>query len=239
MRAIVFFVLSLLLPLGTLTQSAQADSALEFPPYTASYEAEFNGMDITATHSLTIVDGNYRIATSAKNFLGGIEESETFRLQSGRVVVNGYQYERSLLGGKRAEVLTVDHSVGLAHYTRKNKVREISLQENYLGPLSYQLQIRRDLLAGAKTFDYQVMHRGKVRDYRFEITGREILTTPAGDIECVTLRRIRDNNKRETQFWMAENMDYLLVKLRQKEDNETHELILSNVETFTSTGVNK
>ena len=236
MRVTQLIIRSLLLLLIITVQSALAvDSAstLQLTPYNATYEASFNGMAVAATRSLQVVDGNYRLSTTAKSFLGGIKESETFRVLDGTIVVNTYQHERSLLGSKREESLTTDHNSGIVHYTRKNKVRDITLQPGYLGPMSYQIQIRRDLLAGATSFDYQVMHRGKVREYRFETIGEETLSTAAGNIKCVRLKRIRDDDERETEFWMARDMDYLLVKLRQKEDNEIYELTLASVEINT------
>ena len=237
MSAVKRIFFSLLLPLSLalhLAVPAQAGTHRDIAPYSASYEANFNGMAVAATRALSFTQGRYQLSTTAKSFLGGIEESETFRIIDDQILVDHYQHERSLLGSKREEILAVDHDSGVAHYTRKSKVREITLQAGYLGPMSYQIQIRRDLMAGAETFDYQVMHRGKVREYRFELTGEETLSTPAGDIECVTLKRIRDDKERETFFWMAKNKDYLLVKLRQKEDNEVYELTLSGIDDLAS-----
>lgn len=229
MQTISFITLSLLLIQGIFIAPAHAaDSSLKLLPYTANYSAEFNGMDIKATHELSLKDGQYQITTRAKNFLGSIEELETFRIDKGQIAVEEYQYERALLGSKRNEKLSVDHHQRVAHYTRKKKTREIALQSHYLGPLSYQLQIRRDLVNGAKIFNYEVMHRGRVKQYRFEIIGEETLETPAGSLNCLKLKRIRENSNRETLFWMAEDLDYLLVKLKQNEDNETHELNLSS-----------
>lgn len=236
MRTMPLLILTLLLPLTIASHADDSalDTALELPPYSATYEANFNGIAVSATRNLDIIDGSYRLSTKAKSFLGSIDESETFRFVNGQIIVDAYQHERSMLGSKRKEKLIADHNSGTAYYTRKKKNREITLQPDYLGPMSYQLQIRRDLLAGATTFDYQVMHRGKVREYRFELTGEETLTTPAGDIECVTLKRVRDDNKRETQFWMAKNQAYLLVKLRQKEDNDIYELTLASITNLAS-----
>jgi len=206
-----------------------ADTNLGLPLYSATYKASFNGMPVVATRSLSFANDSYQLATTAKNFLGGINEAETFKLKDGQIVVDNYHHQRSLLGSKRKEDFKTDHQSGIAIYTRKKKTRNITLQSDYLGPMSYQVQIRRDLLADIKNLSYRVIHRGKVKEYRFERDGEETLSTPLGNINCVRLKRIREDDERETLFWMAPGMNYLLIKLRQKEDNEVYELAIESI----------
>ena len=196
-------------------------------PYTATYKASFNGIPVVITQTLATTATGFRAITSAANALGEIHEQEDFHLAGGAILVDEYRNERSLLGSKREEQLSVDRTRGVAHYRRDGNPRDIPLQSGYLGPISYQIQLRRDLVAGKTRFDYQVMDRGKVKQYVFQREGTDTIHTASGDVETVRMRRVRDDNVRQTIFWMAPKLGYQLVKLRQEENGDSYELLLN------------
>jgi hypothetical protein len=198
-------------------------------PYTATYQANFNGIPVVITQKLEAMPAGYRIGTSAANALGEIHEQEDFHLADGAILVDEYRHERSLLGSKRKEKLSVDRVQGVAHYLRDGDPRDIPLEPGYLGPISYQMQLRRDLAAGNSTFHYRVMHRGKVKDYYFERDGADTIQTATGAIDTIRVHRVRDDNERTTIFWMAPTLGYQLVKLRQEEDGDRYELLLTRL----------
>lgn len=197
--------------------------------YVATYAATYNGMPIDVTRELIRTENSYVLTVKAKNFLGNILEVEKFHVDArGAVLVDSYTSERRFFGIARKEKLTVDWVRGVALYDAKKKHREIPLAGNYFGPISYQLQMSKDLSAGRDKFCYNVLMRGKVKEYCFEPTGEQVLDTPLGEINTVQMRRIREDQERETLFWLAPQWDYLLVKLWQKEeDGETYEIVLS------------
>jgi len=81
-----------------------------------------------------------------------------------------------------------------------------------------------------------VMHRGKVKEYHFEREGTEAVALPSGAVEAVRVRRVRDNNDRETVFWMAPTFDFQLIKLRQIEEGERYELLLAELRAAGASG---
>jgi len=222
------WALALLASLVLLLAPSAGASALS--PYTAQYSARINGMAVTITNTLRTTPEGYRVSTSATNLLGEIKEHEDFHLDDDRIVVDAYRHQRSLLGSRRLEKLVMDPAHGIAHYQRNDETREIPLKPDVLGPLSYQVQLRRDLAAGHSAFDYQVLHRGRVKWYRFEAEGAEAVALPQGPVEAIRIRRVHDDNDRETIVWLAPDLDYQLVRLRLVEDGDRYELQLSDLE---------
>jgi hypothetical protein len=162
--------------------------------------------------------------------LGEMREREDFHITGdGDILVDEYHNRRSLLGNSRDEQLSVDYARGIAHYLRDGSPRDIPLQPGYLGPVSYQVQLRRDLVAGKTSFDYRVMDRGKVKQYVFQSEGTDTIHTAKGDVSAVRVRRVRDDNVRQTVFWMAPTLGYQLVKLRQEENGDSYELLLTDL----------
>lgn len=224
----IFFLFCLLTTPLLATETA---SSLTLLPYQASYSATFNGMPIEAERELVKLEQGYRLETSGSNLLGNIRETELLHLDAeGRIRIDGFASKRSFFGSKRKEKLVIDHQRNKAIYTRKKKRRETDLQPDYLGPISYQLQLRRDLALPDSPLKYTVISHGKIKHYQFERLGNEVINTGLGEISALKVRRVRDNQERETIFWMAEKYAYLPVKVWQREeDGESYEMLLESL----------
>ncbi len=207
----------------------QATKELALVPYDLTYTATYNGMDIDASRQLSVQDGRYTLSTTAKNMLSNIEEQGVFLLGNNGVIVDqGYHYKRSILGIKKTEKLSYDRNAGVAKYKSKKKKREVTLDDGYLNRLSYQVQLQRDLLNGKSSpFNYQVISRGRLKPYTFEVLGNEVLDTPLGKINTAKVKRIREDDDRETLFWFAPQWNYALVQLWQREKGgEDYKIVL-------------
>ncbi len=231
MRAILSTLVLSLLFSASLLATETSEQHATLLPYKATYEAKFNGMPIEAERELTRLEQGYRLETSAKNFLGSMRETEQLHLDAdGRIRIDGYISKRSFFGSKRTEKLLIDHQLNKATYTRKKKRRETALLPEHLGPISYQLQLRRDLAKLETALSYEVISHGKIKRYHFERLGEELISTRLGEIKALKVRRIREEKDRETIFWMAEEFAYLPVKIWQREDDgETYEMLLKFV----------
>ena len=225
---ILIYLAALLTPLA----SAYAD---DFPkPYQVVYTAKYNGMNVEANHALTRDAQTYRMTAVVKGMLGGTNEKEDFHLdRQGRILTDHHLAEKSVFGVASKEELVIDKAAGKAIYTKKKKRRELAIKPGYLGPLSYQLQLRRDLknredkTAANTPLSYQVISRGKLKNYQFEILANERIDTALGEIETIKVRRVRKDAKRQTVFWMAPAWNYLVVKIQQREkDGEQYEMLL-------------
>lgn len=198
-------------------------------PYRLLYKASYNGLPITAVYSLEHTsDDRYILSSSAKNWLGKIEETGVFTLdQDGRILNQRYQYERRILGSKKMESLTFDHQQGKAFYKAPKKERTFNFTLPIHSRFSYQLQLRRDLINGAEILSYPVLTRGKKKEYRFQVVGEEVLETSLGPVNTVRVARLRDNDERETVLWLAKDWHYILVQLWQREeDGEDYQITL-------------
>lgn len=206
--------------------------AIDSPqPYQVSYSANYNGMAVKALRQLSKTSAGYRIETKMKGLLGSMNEREDFHIDSqGRIQPDHYVMKKSFFGITSTEALVVDRGADRAVYTRGKKYRELAIEPDHLGPISYQLQLRSDLKNEKPTLSYQVMARGRVKTYQFELLKEESIDTGVGKIHTLKLRRVRnDKKKRETLFWVAPDLDYLIVKITQREqDGKHYELLLES-----------
>lgn len=167
---------------------------------------------------------------AAKNFLGSITEEEWFtRDEKNSYRPLKYEYQMNILGKKRQESLVVDRQNGLATAQRKKNTYQIANALEYFGPLSYQHQLQKDLINNKNDLSYNVIYRGHLKEYIYQRTGQESLDTPLGKLEALKLTRKREDSERQTFLWVAPSLNYLPVKLYQKEeDGETYEMTIIN-----------
>lgn len=218
--------LCLLLLLG-LSQTALTSPA---PPtlYEASYSASYNGLAIDNLRTLKHEGESYVLTTNASNFLGTIREEEQFQIDAnGNILPQAYSYERNILGSARREDTVFDPAKSRVHNSYKGENVDLAMTAQLLAPLSYQMRMRADLLAGMRELHYPVVTRRKIRDYHYQVTGREMLSTPLGKLDTVVIKRMRADNERQTLLWLAPSLDYVPVKLLQKEDGESYEMLIA------------
>ena len=196
-------------------------------PYHLVYDATIKGMDIQAERYLEREGDSYKLVSKADTLLASITEKGTFKIDSaGNILGQQYTYERNIFGIKKNESLTYDRAAGVANYQKKKKQRQVKLDSNYLDKLTYQIQLQRDLIRGKTPLQYQVIDRGKIKQYNFEIIGEEIVDTALGPINTVKVHRVRKDSDRETYLWFAPQMNYLLVQIWQNEDGDDHRITL-------------
>ena len=73
------------------------------------------------------------------------------------------------------------------------------------------------------------MHNNSIKNNQFEVIGKEIIPTKAGDLKTLKIKVIRENTSRVTFIWVATDWRYLLVRLIQlKDDKEQFSIELTD-----------
>ncbi|MCK9563001.1 MAG: DUF3108 domain-containing protein [Bacteroidales bacterium] len=204
-------------------------------PYRAVYTARYNRMPIEAHRRLRVDGDGFTLVTEARNLLGRIHEEESFHLDNqGGLIPGDYVYDRSILGTSRKETTAVNAAAGTSVSHRKGEETVLDFHPGQLGPLSYQIAMAADLAArdldgDATRLSYTVIHRGRLREYTYEVLNQSVdLDTPLGTLSTIKVERVRENDDRETVLWLAPELNYLPVQLMQVEDGETYEMTIKS-----------
>jgi hypothetical protein len=89
------------------------------------------------------------------------------------------------------------------------------------------VQLSQDLIAGKNNFSYTVTNGRKIKTYKFEIIGEEVLKTPLGEVKTVKVKRSRENDDLVTYAWFAKDFQYLLVRMQQEEDGSDYTIYIN------------
>lgn len=207
------------LPISLLSNASTAPLPKDFE---AVYKAKYRGISVTATRKLeTLEDGSQVFSFHADSWLADLKEASHFRWGANqRIVPIQYHYERSGLGRGREAILDFDWTEKKVTNNVERKPWKMDIPELALDKLSYQLQIRADLINGKVLPEYNIADGGRLKQYQFKVLGEEEVNTDAGRFMTVKVERVReDDPDRHTFFWMAKTFDYMVVRLQQKEDD--------------------
>ncbi len=230
MRVMCWCMGLLAIVLANCTHAAER-SATELIPFENQYTAKLYGFGINVTSSLRAKGNNqYEFYFGASAMVGDVTELSEFSWnpQEQLAKPQHYFYTRTGLGKNRHEDLQFDWNTNQVTSTvRKSSVALDSAKKIQDG-LSYQIQLRQDLIAGKTNLAYAISNGKKLKQYRFEVVGEETLDTPLGKVTTVKVRRKEDNNdEREIYAWFAKDFHYLLVRLQQEENGSAYTIYLS------------
>jgi hypothetical protein len=82
-----------------------------------------------------------------------------------------------------------------------------------------------DIKSNKNSYVYDVLTKGKIKRYKYEVLGNDLIETASGNMDTVKVKRIHeDNKKKQTVFWLARDWDFVLVKLNHRNKKETYSI---------------
>lgn len=201
-----------------LCLQSHADETL----FSQEYKTRIEGIPITTTRSLVLRDdGTYRFRIRSSNFLARFQESSYYEIQedgSLRPFLN--QSERRIFGvGSKSET-RFDWDNMLATFERDDDpLRETPLEIGMVDRTLYQYLMEIDMRAGRPVLSYDVVDKGRIRNFTFENLGVEDLEIGNEELSAFKFKRVTETEERETLVWMAADFDYEIVKIYHREDD--------------------
>ena len=199
-------------------------------PYTAEYSTSARGMSLTLKRELKAdAKGNYTLSNGGKILVVGFHEVSVFRLEGERIDPRSYVYQGTGLINRRREV----HFTPGADTIRslyKDNWYELPYTPGTLDRMSQQEQLRLSLLndpTPKEDISIRVADGKRIKDYSLRYVGEEVLKTKIGNIKTLHFERVHDDDDRKSDFWIAPEWDYLMVKTVHVEDGKANEAILT------------
>ncbi len=217
--------LSLLL----LTSLAQAAP----DAFQASYSVSIKGITLGNMDARLSYNGNtytYQKLTKANGLaaiLSGdtLEERSTGNRQGDTLVPTSYiMHHQSKRKNRRDDVTFPNPTTAKGNYDGNSY--QVTAASGVIDAAVLELRLMDDLPAN-KPLHYQTVGKGKLHDYQFRNMGKETLQTAAGTYECIKLQQASEDGKYQTTVWLAPTLNYGIVQIRHKDDDETIEARLT------------
>ena len=201
-----------------------AQPTTEPKDFKVTYKADYMGLPISAKgiRQLEIIaPGQYLLKSSANSLFANVEESSAFQLKDGTAQPQAYRYQRAGLGKNKKVQLQFDWKANSVTDLLSNTQFPLDPDRNTSDKLLYQFQLQADLLQAARQqtlpdgFEYTVFDDGRLKQYQFQIVGKEVLPTKLGQIKTWKIKRSNSAATRSTTLWMAPDYEFMLVRFEQ------------------------
>ena len=209
----------LLLPLA-----ASADEQLPHPPFTALYRLYVNGIAIGHQEITLVRDpaGGWRYSAKTESigiaaFLrdDSLRELSRFSYDDGQIRPREYEYHHQRRDHERHVRIDFDWSAGRVTNEVQGERWRMEVPEGALDKLVVQLALMLDLQRDRREPEYAIADGGQLKTFRYRLRRQEGLDTPAGRFHTFQLERLRADQDRTTYLWVAPELDYLPVRIKQ------------------------
>ena len=167
-------------------------------------------------------DGKRSIQFNAKFPLGRINIISDFTEKNNIITSTKYYVDVkwTLISDKRT--LNFDQNTGTL--TSKGKfewAQNLLKDENVFDPLNVQIQIRKNVIAGLKEFSLMLpdLKTGAIEANNYQVIGEENFEVDGINYSCIIVERIRLQDDRTTRYFLAPNLNHLIIKVEDEDQD--------------------
>ena len=205
--------------------------ASEVPPYSAKYNFESEEISISGVREFYKTEDGYEMKFKASNLFASLFFLSRFKLKSDNVISDSYEIKI------RPKFLDRDQSLRFDYENMEVRSKGInewasSINENLIyDPLNVQIMIRTYVKQGLENFKINIidMENGDYRLYEFNIIGNEDCIFNNEKLQCIILERSRLNSKRKVTYYLAEELEYMFIKIIDVSPERTNKLELLEI----------
>jgi hypothetical protein len=199
-------------------------AAQEIPDYKGEYvftnsRVSMKGIRELITHEEA---GKRTIQFNAKFPLGKIKIISDFSEKNNLISSIKYfvDVKWTLITDKRT--LNFNQVSGLLTSTGKFEwSKDLPVNENVFDPLNVQIQIRKNIIAGMKEFSLMLpdLKTGAIEANNYKVVENGKFEVEGTNFPCIIVERIRLQDNRTTRYFLAPDLDYLIIKVEDEDQD--------------------
>ena len=198
--------------------------AQEIPDYKGEYvftnsKVSMRGIRELITHE---EQGKRTIQFNAKFPLGKIKIISDFIEEDNLISSIQYYVDAKILIRSDKRTLKFDQSSGTLTSKGKFEWSQTLLKnENVFDPLNVQIQIRKNVIAGLKDFSLMLpdLKSGAIEANNYKVVDSDSFEVDGTVYPCIIVERIRLQDNRTTRYFLAPDIDYLIVKVEDEDQD--------------------
>jgi hypothetical protein len=228
----------MLVALAGLLSAVAADTPPPLAPVTAEYRVLRDGIELArAEVRLALEDDGgyaYRSHTQAVGLISLIREDEILEQSlghwSGGAFVPGhYSYSHRTGETTREVEIEFDWPHQRAINRAGGTTWTMPVPDGTQDKLGQQLVLMAAMGRGLRTIEMDVADGGALRSYRYDVQGRELVRTPAGEFLAWRVRRRKDDGPSRLTLWSAPGLGHLPVRMDRRDGDNLYRMELLSV----------
>ena len=207
-------------------------SSNDIPFYSAKYKFESDEIKITGVREFKKNNDAYEMTFNASNLIASMNFSSEFQISNDKVYSNKYNIKIKPKFLNRDQSINFDYANNIIESSGEKKWKEsIDLNKIILDPLNAQIMIRTFVKKGTKKFSLNIidMQQGGSKKYFFKVKSVEDCIFNESTLSCHIVERVRDGSRRKVQYYLAEELEYMFIKILDKSPEATNKLELQEV----------
>ena len=208
--------ISVLLAFTSMNVSAQL-----LPDYRAMYDFTNSDVSMKGVRELkTFEDGNRSLSFNAKFPLGKINIGSRFKESENFISTNLYSVDAKWTLIRQERVLKFDRKEKIMSASGKFEwVKELPENLEIFDPLNAQIQIRKKVIEGAKTFSILLpeIKTGEIVANKYRLNQDEECFVGEITYQCKVVQRDRPQENRVTKYFLAPEIGYMIVRVEDQD----------------------
>jgi hypothetical protein len=206
----------------SLINSPLVSSRLHLRDYQAEYQLYWNGIPVgTSKHKVKELSPNHFVAQAHSFPKLKFLPYEDF--ESSEFIQTNKQIRPQMFFFRTQENRKIEEGTLSFNWKTLNLTKQIKkkpIKQESISPIAHDritqfFQLREDIKNGKSHLSYTIMDVNKLIQWQFRVVGYETVDTALGPLETIKIEHLTDNKDRRTQFWLAKELDYVMVKLVQ------------------------
>ena len=152
-----------------------------------------------------------------------MSQTSEFYLNSHQLIPQSYDY---LLSGisTRTTAISYDWDAGIAASSNNDESWSIKLVSGVMDELSHQFALRLRIQRGeTENLEFELIDEDEIEVNRYRLLGKEILNTSLGRLNSTQFELLQtESSQRTTKIWLADDWQYLLIKIEQEDQSGLH-----------------
>ena len=198
--------------------------AQEIPDYKGEYvftnsKVSMRGIRELITHE---EQGKRTIQFNAKFPLGKIKIISDFIEEDNLISSIQYYVDAKVFIRSDKRTLKFDQSSGTLTSKGKFEWSQTLLKnENVFDPLNVQIQIRKNVISGLKDFSLMLpdLKSGAIEANNYKVVDSDSFEVDGTVYPCIIVERIRLQDNRTTRYFLAPDIDYLIIKVEDEDQD--------------------
>ena len=203
----------------------------EIPPYSAKYNFESEEISISGIREFYKTENGFEMRFKASNLFASLFFLSKFEIKNSKVISDSYEIKIRPKFLDRDQYLNFDYETMEVRSEGINKWVASLKNDLVYDPLNVQIMIRTNVKHGLKNFKINIvdMEEGGSKLYEFNVVGLEECILNKETLQCVVLERSRLNSDRKVTYYLAEELEYMFIKIIDASPERTNTLKLLEV----------
>jgi len=207
-------------------------SSNDIPFYSAKYKFESDEIKITGVREFKKNNDAYEMTFNASNLIASMNFSSEFQISNDKVYSKKYNIKIKPKFLNRDQSINFDYTNNIIESSGEKKWKEsMDLNKIILDPLNAQIMIRTFVKKGIKKFSLNIidMQQGGSKKYFFKVKSVQDCIFNDSILTCHVVERVRDGSRRKVQYYLAEELEYMFIKILDKSPEATNKLELQEI----------